>query len=263
MKINKCFLLFVFYISLFADAEFSLLFKSQIGNTISRTKVRCYLNNQNLRFDFIFPYFRNESDIDRSKKDFVNDQVYWIYNFKTSNFFIVNPKKHIYYEFKENIITPLLNENKEINHIRNIKIVVKKLKDEIVENFLCNHYYISYTYEMPLGPHQMDKKILIEEKKEIWVTNNLIFKYIPLTLKKAFILSGIEQIDSIIFKKIDTEELGFVLKLLNYKLTRENNEIKQYTSEFKIANIEERHNIPEDIFIIPQNYKKINIEFRN
>lgn len=263
MRINKSFILFVFNISLFANVEFSLLFKSQIGNTISKTKVRCYLNNQNLRFDFIFPYFKNESDIEQSKKDFVNDNVYWIYNFKNYNFFIVNPKKAAYYEFPDKIIFSLFSENKNIKDIKNIKVVVKRLNDEKIGKFVCYHYYINFTYEILLSLHQIDKKIWIEEKKEIWATNNLIFKDIPLTIKKTFILSGIEQIDSIILKKMDTKELGFVLKLLNCKLTRENNKIKQYTSELKIANVVENPNISSDIFIIPKNYKKINIEFKN
>ena len=246
--------LFLLFINtfLYGGLEYSMLIKSNIEDYISINKVKCYLQDEHLRLNFIFPYFRSENEIDQYRKDLIKKNTYMIFNSSTGKIFFVNPYEKNYFEL------PFGRSEFKNENLENYKVEIKKLEKEKLENFICRHIFIKYSYYTNINFKSESRKIYIDEIKEIWFTDDKIFKDVPLNVKTFYCLSGIQQIDSIIFNNLKENERGFPLKISTFRKIRDKSNIKEYYTEITITNIKS-YNIHNDFFTIPPEYKKIKL----
>lgn len=258
MKNFKFILFFIINISLYAGVEFSILFKSSVGNIHSRNKIKCRIKDENIRFDFLFPFFKNENELEQNYKKLVIEGVYWIYNFKKGIFLVVNPYELSYNEFTDKIIS---KSNKKISSIKNLKIQVNEIMREKINNFNCRHFLIIYSYDYIFNYSKYEKHILVEARKEIWIANDVLFKDFPLNLKKFLFSFSTEEIDSFISENIKISDTEFIIKQIDIKKIISGGNKEEYYNEMMISNIS-KYDIPEEIFLIPKNYKKIELDFK-
>lgn len=246
---KKMLFLIFLHISLYCDVAFSIFMNSKIGPLISKNVIECYAKNENLRIEI------NMKD---KRKELFKYQAYWLYNKNINILYIVNPKDNIYSEFTNNVFFSYFYVPSENENIKNVQVKVKSLGKETIDEFETEHLYIQYSYEYSLKFNADIKNIFVQITKELWVTERDCFKDVPKTYKELFFLSGINKIDSIIFEKIGNKKSNFTIKYLNFIKIKEDENIKEYQTEMTISNIS-FYDIPEELFMIPKDYKKVEL----
>ncbi len=251
MKHLKLLILLFVFLPIFAGVKWEQTTTSTSKSGTSTIKSKGCAEGDFVRIDYV----------DISGKEILYEKgSYWLYNGKTNTITIVDTKEKEYVEIPIDTLSMIMEG---LGNIMNIKIInptvdIKKLGEETINGYLCNHYIITSSYETEMSIMIMTVKMKTEEIREVWATDQDIFQGVFSGFKKASFKTNFKAIDELIEKEMDlAKNIGFALKTIVTRRTYDSkNKLQdEQKTETIISNIV-KENIPSSMFAIPSGYKK-------
>uniref|UniRef100_A0A7C4UGC3 DUF4412 domain-containing protein n=1 Tax=candidate division WOR-3 bacterium TaxID=2052148 RepID=A0A7C4UGC3_UNCW3 len=257
MKFFKSFLLLFVFISLFAGVKWETTIVSQGKSGTSTIKTTGYAEGDFVRIEYV--------DV-QGKETMSKKGEYWLYDTKKNVIFIVDNENKEYIEIPMNDLSSLMKGIGDVVKIdiKNPKIEIKQIGEEIVNGYKCNHYLITKSYETEMSVMIMKVKMRTEEAEDVWATNEDLFSGISRNYVNSKFKSGLKALDDMIDKEIETYKItGFPIKIISIRKTYDNQNklTEEHKTETNVTKIV-KENINPSMFTIPSDYKKSELKLQ-
>ncbi len=184
---------------------------------------------------------------------------WWLYKGTGNTVTIVDPEKKTYIEMSLDSLLGLVGALGQFMQVKitNPTSTMQDLDPATVNGYECKHFVITNAYDMEMKVLIMKVSSHIESRKEMWTTAGMPMEEISFAYSMRSMKSGIQGLDSLIDKVIETyKTMGFAIKSLTTETTTTKGKSVTTTTEMTVSEIAVK-DLGADLFTIPADYKKV------